>query len=416
MTSGADLTAYDAVLKEHYTSDRVVDMTYRNNPLFALMPKYEKFGGKSLPVPIMYGNPQGRSKTFSQAQSRAQQTSSKFKEFNLTRTKDYSLATIDNETLEATKGDPNAFLEAATTEIDGAINSLTRSLAINMYRDSSSQLGQVSAEPAETAGTFVIFVKDNGDISNFEVGQVLNIWSAKSGGVQRTSDGTDNSWGIIGVNRKISGAALTLQGTYDAAGNIAADDYFFVEGDRGIGVSGLGDWIPDADPTSAPFFGVDRTADVTRLGGHRFDATGMPLEEALTEGDAIVAQNGGFAINHYFMSHTTFKDLKNSLGSKVQYVNLEASPRVSFRGVMVDGVAGPIKCVPDVNCPDGQIFGLQLEYFKFYSLGPAVRVLSPDGLQMLRQASDDGAEVRYGFYGNVGCRAPGSSINIKVAA
>ena len=168
-SSGADLTAYNDVLKEHYTRDRVIDMTYRTNPLYAMIPKYMKFGGKNLPVPILYGNPQGRSKTFSVAQARGQLTSSQFKNFLLTRAKDYSIATIDNETMQASKGDPNSFLEAATTEIDGSINSLTRSLAINMYRDQSAQYGQVAAEPASTATTFVVFIKNAGDISNFEV-------------------------------------------------------------------------------------------------------------------------------------------------------------------------------------------------------------------------------------------------------
>jgi len=389
-------------------------MTYRTNPLMAIMPKYEKFGGKVLPVPIMYGNPQGRSKTFSNALTRSTATSSLFKEFSLTRAKDYSIATIDNELLEASKGDANSFLEAATTEIDGAINSLTRSLAVNMYRDTSGQIGQVNAEPAVHATDVVVFLKDVGDISNFEVGQVIVIYSAKSGGSQRTSDGSDNEWVIEAVNRDISTPSITLTGEYDASGDIAADDFLFVEGDRGAGFAGLEDWVGATAPTATTFFGVDRTADVTRLGGHRLDGSGAPLEEVLTEGDAIVAQNGGFAIDHYMMSHTTFKNLKNSLGTKVQYVNLQATPRVSFRGVEIDGVGGPIKCVPDHNCPDGRIFGLQLEHWKFQTLGPAVRILSPDGLQMLRQASDDGAECRYGFYGNMSTKAPGSAINIQV--
>ena len=140
-----DLTSFDAALKQHYTTDRVLDMVYRDNPLLALIPKYEQFGGKNLPIPLIYGNPQGRSKTFSNAQTRGASTSSLITDFVLTRVKDYSIATIDNETLEASKGNANAFMEAATTEIDGAINSLTRSIAIGMYRDASSQIGQVNA-------------------------------------------------------------------------------------------------------------------------------------------------------------------------------------------------------------------------------------------------------------------------------
>lgn len=414
MASGADLLAYNDVLKEHYTRDRVIDMTYRTNPLYAMMPKYMKFGGKNLPVPILYGNPQGRSKTFSIAQARGQLTSSQFKSFLLTRAKDYSIATIDNETMQASKGDPNSFLEAATTEIDGSINSLTRSLAINMYRDQSSQYGQVAAAPAQTGGTFVVFVKNAGDISNFEVGQELVIYSAKSGGTQRISETGENLWEVVKVNRSGATPSVTLDGTFDGNGTIAADDFFFVNGDRGLGLAGLEDWIPSVDPTATAFFGVDRTSDVTRLGGHRLDGSNAPIEEVLTEGDAIVASNGGFALDHYFMSHNSFKNLKNALGSKVQYVDVGVTPRVSFRGVQVDGTRGPIKVIPDHNCPDDRIFGLQLEYWKCYSLGDPVQIISPDGLQMLRQASDDGAEVRHGSYAQIGCRAPGSSINIQL--
>ena len=414
MASGADLVAYNDVLKEHYTRDRVIDMTYRTNPLYAMMPKYMKFGGKNLPVPILYGNPQGRSKNFQKAQTRGEATASQFKNFLLTRVKDYSIATIDNETMQASKGDPNSFLEAATTEIDGSINSLTRSLAINMYRDKSAQIGQVGAEPAETAGTFVIPIKNAGDVSNFEVGQNIVIFSLKSGGSARSSDGADTLWDVVGVNRKNSAPTITVTGTYDSSGTIAADDFLFVDGDRGIGLSGLEDWVPDVDPTSTPFFGVDRTADITRLGGHRLDGTSAPIEEVLTEADAIVAANGGFALDHFFMSHNSFKNLKNALGSKVQYVDVGVTPRVSFRGVEVDGTRGPIKVIPDHNCPDDRVFGLQLEYWKMYSLGDPVQIISPDGLQMLRQASDDGAEVRHGSYSQIGCRAPGSSINIQL--
>ena len=414
MASGADLAAYNDVLKEHYTRDRVIDMTYRQNPFYAMVPKYMKFGGKLLPVPILYGNPQGRSKTFSNAQAAAQNSSSQFKSFLLTRKHDYSIATIDNETMLASKGDPNSFLEAATTEIDGSINSLTRSLAINLYRDESSALGQVNAEPASTAGTFIVFVKNAGDISNFEVGQILNIWSAKSGGSQRDSDGSDADWVIAGVNRSSSAPSLTLTGEYDASGDIAANDYIFVEGDRGNGFSGLEDWIPAADPSATAFFGVDRTSDVTRLGGNRLDGSNAPIEEVLTEGDSIVAQQGGFALDHYFMSHNTFKDLKNALGSKVYYVDVGVTPRVSFRGVQIDGTRGPIKVIPDHNCPDDRVFGVQMEYLKLYSLGDPVQIISPDGLTMLRQASDDGAEVRHGSYLQFGSRAPGSAINIQL--
>src|SRR3954465_7254128 len=112
MTSGLNLTTFDAVLKQHYTNDRVEDMVYKMNPLLALIPKMEDFGGRNLPIPIIYGNPQGRSKTFTNAQTRGGLTSSKVTDFVLTRVRDYSIATIDNETMKASKNNEDAFLEA----------------------------------------------------------------------------------------------------------------------------------------------------------------------------------------------------------------------------------------------------------------------------------------------------------------
>lgn len=405
-----DLTSFDAALKQHYTSDMVEMMVYKDNPFLALVAKYEDFGGRNLPIPLIYGNPQGRSATFSNAQTRGAVTSSQLSDFVLTRVKDYSIATIDNETLEASKGNANAFMEAATTEIDGAINSLTRSLAISLFRDSSGAIGQLNAEPAETSGTFVMVLKSTEDVTNFEIGQVLVAYAAKSGGSAKTSDGSDADWVIAGVNR--SSGELTLTGTYNSSGNLAANDYLFVDGDRGLKLSGLEGWIPASAPSATAFFGVDRSVD-TRLGGLRLDGSSLPIEEALIDGASLCAREGG-KIDHFFMSYDKYAELEKALGSKVQYIDLNVNAQVGFRGIVINGPRGPIKCIPDQNCPSGSVFGLQLNMWKLYSLGKAVRVIDSDGLQMLRQASADGVEVRYGFYGNLGCRAPGYNINISV--
>jgi hypothetical protein len=187
----------------------------------------------------------------------------------------------------------------------------------------------------------------------------------------------------------------------------------FVDGDRGQGYSGLEDWIPSTSPTATPFFGVDRSVDPTRLGGLRLNAASLPIEEALIEADALVAREG-WPMDHFFMNHDTFGDLKKALGSKVQYVDLKANADISFRGVMVDGTRGPIKVIPDQNCPGNRIFGLRLNFWKLYTLGKSVRVIEADGLTMLRLAAADGVEVRYGFYGQLGCRGPGANINVQI--
>ena len=410
-----DLTSFDAALKQHYTSDMIINMVYKDNPLFALMPKYENFGGRNLPIVTIWGNPQGRSASFTRAQARGAVTNSKLDDFLLTRVKDYSIATIDNETLEASKGDANAFMEAATVEIDGAINSLSRSLAVAMYRQGYGEIGQIKAGTAVTGLTLTLADADS--VTNFEVGMELEV-AATVSGAARAFGSSGNGLIITGVNR--STGVLTFGFNLDDATNgiptIAASDFIFVRGDHSgstlTKIAGLQAWVPSSAPSSTAFFGVDRSVD-NRLGGQRLSAVGAPIEEALIDGASLVAREGG-KIDHFFMNYAKYAELEKSLGSKVQYIDMKVTADIGFRGILVNGPRGPIKVIPDQNAPAGAVFGLSLDMWKLYSLGSAVRVIDTDGLQMLRQASADGVEVRYGFYGNVGCRAPGHNIQISV--
>lgn len=405
---GLDLTSFDSALKQHYTDDRVENLVYMDNPLLALMPKYESFGGRNLPIPLIYGNPQGRSAAFATAQTRGAATSTKLEDFLLTRVKDYSIATIDNETLESSKGNENAFMEAATTEIDGAINALSRSIAVKQYRDGWGDVGKIGSISSNT-----ITLSDVETVTNFEVGQQIVVSSTQASAVLRAGSAI-----ITNVDRDLG--TITLDALSGITGETAGD-FIFLAGDRQdsatpsrLVLSGLGAWIPESAPSSSAFFGVDRTVDVTRLGGLRLDASSLPIEEALIEADAKVAREG-MALDHFFLSHKRYGELKKALGSKVQYVDLQANAKISFRGILVDGARGPIKVVPDQNCPNNTCFGLKLSMWKLYSLGKAVRVIDTDGMALLRLASSDGVEARYGMYAQMGCRAPGANINIKLA-
>lgn len=411
-----DLTAFDHALKEHYTADRVLNMVYEDNPLLAMIPKMEDFGGRNLRIVTIYGDPQGRSATFSRAQARSS-TTAKIEDFVLTRVKDYSVGTIDNETMEASKGDANAFMDAATTEIDGAINALTRSLAIAMYKSGYGEIGTVGS-----FSTTTITLSEANDVTNFEIGQELVLSLSQASNTLKALGSSGNGLIITGVNR--STGVLTFGYNVDDSTNgiptIANGDVIFVRGDREDSatpsrtkLAGLEAWIPQTAPTSTTFFGVNRAVDPTRLAGLRKDYSNVPIEEALIDGAAILSREG-HKIDHYFMNYTKYANLEKALGSKVQYIDMKVTAEISFRGIVVNGTKGPIKCVPDQNCPNDRIFGMYLPYWKLYSLGKAPRVIDTDGLSMLRQASADGVEFRYGYYANMGCKGPGSNINIKV--
>lgn len=399
-----DLTSFAAALKQHYTQDRVENMVYQDNPLLAMMPKMEDFGGKNLPIPIIYGNPQGRSATFSNAQGN--KTNSQLKDFVLLRARDYSLASIDNETLEASKGNANAFLEAATVEIDGAIHSAARSLAIAMYGSGSGTIGVVANS---SFATQTLQLSDIESVTNFEVGQTLQV-SATDGTTSVRSgtlvvDGVDRDLGTVHMTQNLStGIAAIAQG-----------DFISVQGDYALKVSGLLAWLPSSSPsTSDSFFSVNRSSDATRLAGIRFDGSSMPIEEALIGAAARVAREGGKP-DYCFMNYSQYANLEKALGSKVQYIDMKVNPEIAFRGIQINGPRGPIKIVPDQNCPSDRAFMLQMDVWKLYSLGKAPKILDTDGLKMLRDSNADSVEVRVGYYAQIGCRGPGWNANVKLS-
>lgn len=408
MASGSTLTTFDAMLKEYYTKERVENMIYADNPFFALVPKAEMFPGRELPIPIVFANPQSRSATFSQAQALSTSSASQMKAFNLTRVKDYGIITIDTETIEASEDDDGAFLEAKTTEIDGIINSVTRSLCIGLYRKGWGAIGTVGS----TAGSTVT-LSPISDAHNFEKNMVCVFSSSEdsaglnAAGASLTVQGVNRSTGVITFTGAVSGAS------------VLAADTVFVKGDRvdsasptRLKVAGLEDWAPATAPSSTLFFNVDRTSD-TRLFGVSYNGASDDIEDALIQGASQSAALG-YKIDYIFTSFQKYAELEKNLNDSVRYIDLKGPAEIGFRGIVLNGPRGPIKVIADQNCPSTRAFGVQMNMLKLYSIGKAVRVLSGDGMQMLRQASDDGVEIRTGFKGNLGCKAPAAIVNIQL--
>lgn len=400
-----DLTSFGPALKSYYTKDKIEMMVYKDNPFLALVPKMEEFYGANLPVPIIYGNPTGRSATFSTAQSN--KNNSLLKAFTLTRSKDYSLASIDNETLEASQNDKGAFLEAATVEIDGAMNAAARSLATALFRDGSGAIGRINATVTGTTLTLATAV----DIVNFEVGMKIQFSSAATSASLRASGATLT---VTAIDR--SAGSMTVGANLNTITGLTSQDYINVQGDIEAKLKGLDAWLPST-VSATSFYGVDRTADSTRLGGVRYDGSAQPIEEALVDALALAAREGG-SPDYCFLNYANFSNLEKALGSKVQYVSLgvDGVPSVGFRGMMINGPKGPVKVVADQNCPALVAYLVQMDVWKLYSLGMAPRILDSDGMKMLRESSADSVEVRIGYYGALGCRAPGFNCRVTLAS
>jgi len=404
-------TAVSEGLKEHYKPQRIKEMVYKQQPLLALMPKYTKFGGENMPIPIVTAGPQRRSVNFSTA--KANTSTSTVKQFLLTRAKDYSFASIEHEAIKASRSDADAFLRYATMEIDGAIHSLKRSIAVAMYRDQTGSIGNVGS-----ISTGVITLANPEEAANFEVGMVVEAYDELSTVVteskyQKPDSGDQHNADLTVTAVDRSAGTVTVSGTSSA---VAAGDALVQKGDLNSKIHGLEAWCPGIlDSFNATIFGTDRTSDTTRLGGCRSDGSAKPIEEALVDGLSLAARNGG-GPTHVFMDFASYANLEKALGSKVVYsVAQAADASVGFQTIKLHGPSGTVDIVPDINCQPNVAWALQLDTWSLNSLDEAPHILDLDGNSMLREASADAYEVRVGFYGNVACVAPGWNCRIKLA-
>jgi hypothetical protein len=427
MTAYSNATNQAAVLKELYPDmGAPQDIIYKKNPMYALLSKDESaegFAGKYIPVPLVYGNPQGRSATFLNAQTN--QTAPADLAFFVYRVKNYQLVTIENEMIEATKGKAGAFVDLVKLNMDGGFRNISNDIAFDVFNDGSGARGQISA-----ISTGLITLVDPNSVVQFEVGQALVSYSVS--GLTPTQSTSAAAGYVIAVNR--SAGTVTVSATAGGAAGTPTNwstsfPYLAVQGDvnfvsnglrAGLAnkICGLGAWLPVTAPTAGDsFWGVDRSVDVTRLAGVRFDGRAESIEEALIDAAALVAREGGMP-DMAFMNFASYAALEKALGAKVQYVSVKHdTAEISFDGIRINAPYGQITVVPDRNCPAATCYLLQMDVWKLRSLNKAPHILTygPEGLDGLRVSNADAMEVRIGMYGNLICTAPGFNCVVQLS-
>lgn len=394
-----DLTAANAALKELYDGQSVENLVYKDNPFLAMIPKKTDFGGKYKPIPIIIGVSQGRSATFANAQT--YQAAADVRSFLLTRATDYSIATIDNQTLLASKTDKMTFIEGSKLVVDSAIRTITNSLASGLFRSGTGTIG------SGTISGNVVTLSNPADIVQFELNMALQA-SASDGGASLTGDTTlgfpiaiDRGAGTFTVSTTLGGTAGTPTGWTGTM-------YFRQAGDRNAKIKGLSAWLPKVAPTGGDsFFGLDRSADPVRLAGVRYDGSAQSIEEALVDASNLVAREGGRP-ETCITNYASFSALEKALGSKVTYVDAKSPAGIGFRGIKVSGANTQIDVFPDRNCQPQTAYLLQMDTWSLNSLGDAPQILRyGDGMEMLRVYNADAAELRCGYYAQPATNAPG---------
>lgn len=418
-----------AALKELYTDDKdyMKNIVYAKNPLLAMIPKNESpdgFAGKYIPVPLEYGNPQGRSHTFANAQN--QQTASDVVSYFVYAVQDYQLVTITNLLMEQTKSNAGAFVDEASRTLDNGFRNLSNNMAFELFAGGTASRGVVGAV-GFSSPTVTITLSNPQQIVQFEVGMTLQ-GSATDGGAAITGGGSVVAAQITSVNRGTGViTADVVQGTYSSSWPVGT--YLQVYGDIGIagastiagllGLSGLAAWVPNVDPPSNDnFWGVNRSADPTRLAGLRYNASSQTISEGLTNALAF-ANREGAAVDLIVIDFVSYSTLINELGAKVQYVQIEHDEvEVAFEAIHFHSAYGKIPVLADRSCQAQTAWCLTMDTWKLRTLGKAPHILTygMEGLEGLRVGNADALEIRMAYYGNVINSAPGYNMQVQLSA
>lgn len=421
-----------AALKELYVDDKdyMKNVVYSKNPWLAMVPKNESpdgFAGKYIPVPLEYGNPAGRSHTFANAQN--QQTASDVVSYFVYAIQDYQLVTITNLLMEQTKSNAGAFVDEASRTLDNGFRNISNNMAFELFYGGTASRGQISAAGVSySAPNLTLTLSNAQQVVQFEVGMTLQASSTDGGAAAQNTPGTIDAIQITSVNRGTGVIVGTVvQGAPQSSW--AANYYLQVLGDIGIGgsstiagmlgLSGLAAWVPVSDPPSSDnFWGVNRSADPTRLAGLRFNAASQSISEGLTNALAYGNREGA-AFDLIIMDFVSYSTLVNELGAKVQYVQLEHDEvEVAFEAIHFHSAYGKIPVLADRSCQPQTAWCLTRDSWKLRTLGKAPHILTygMEGLEGLRVGNADALEIRIAYYGNLICSAPGYNMNVTLSA
>jgi hypothetical protein len=398
--------AIDKVAKELYPQKSIIRSIIEDSAFMGLVDRRTDFKGKYQVVGLRYALPSGRSATLSRAIANADPSA--LEAYRVTRVKDYAVAGIDTETIRSADGDVGALIDALDFELGGALEALKRSIATSLFRNRGGSIGRLDSAATTAAGgttsnTGPFVLTNPEDIVHFERGMVINL---------ATTDGTSGSVKagtaeILSVDRQ-AGSFRTVA-AINSITSPALTDFVFADGDFGLKLAGLDSWLPLTAPAPGDnFFSVDRSNDPERLAGVRCPAgNGGPIEQTLLRAVGYMARNGGSRPDCVFLNNQDWMSLVVSMGDRKMLTNVESTvPELGYEALRLAGPKGDLKVLADANCPSGRAYILQMDTWKFWTLGD-IGFIMEDNLRMLRDSTEDSYTWRLGYYGNLVCHAPG---------
>lgn len=406
----ATLAASQAILKYRYPEGRLPKLVYEQGKFkyTSTVSKREDFSGELRVIAMQNENPQGSSADFQTALGSLAQGS--YKRFLVTRVEHFGVARIKGQALKAAEGNEGALVDLWKNETDGISMTEMQNLEVYSFGNGSGVLGRVSS--GQTTTTITLTVPT--DAAKFALNMRVRFVSTNTLSPTVRSAGAT---GTITAIDRVTGTITAASAWNVLVPAVAANDYIVRAGDEasagtGAVITGKQAWIPGGTAPGS-LFQLDRNSDPVRFAGQAYNASGVPMEEAIIEASALVNQQGAPQPTRLWCNPRDLATFKKALGTKVTYEMADVKGTVagvSFKGIVVEGDEERITLM---TSPFVDRYAFHLDYpesWKLDTLGPAPQMLDFDGPNFLRVSSDDAYEVRFGMYGQHECSMPWANV------
>lgn len=290
--------------------------------------------------------------------------------------------------MEQTKSNAGAFVDEASRTLDNGFRNLSNNMAFEIFAGGTASRGTFLASGVSySAPNVTLTLSNSQQVVQFEVGMTLQASLTDGGAALQNTPGTIDAIQLISVNRNTGVlVGVVVQGAPQTSFATGTTNYLQVLGDIGIGgsstiagmlgLSGLAAWIPAVDPPSSDnFWGVNRSADPTRLGGLRYNASAQSISEGIVNALAF-ANREGASPDLIILDFVSYATLINELGAKVQYVQLEHDDvEVAFEAIHFHSAYGKIPVLADRSCQSQTAWVLTTDTMKLRTLGKAPHIL-----------------------------------------
>jgi hypothetical protein len=407
------VSTYANALKRLYTAKLIELGLFKNNPTFARTKKIGDFEGSTMDHTVNLSYGQGVGVTVAAAVDA--RSPDNYERFVIPRKLVFGVGSISGELIRATKTNRGTVaVNALQRSRDNNLRSVKRWFQHAIWSNGVGALGQ-SSNPVPAANQIQLL--DPNKIVWFEIGMkvAFSIDDTGVAGVKpQVSDlivtKVDRDNGIVTFNQAVLAAVPTFLAT----------DFVYRKGTYNLIWLGVESWVPKTDALAATtFLGVDRSQDVTRLAGLRFEnAVGATIYECITKGLARCYREG-IEPSYCPLHPDDWQALAVAAQGQVQYTRPSGTAQDLALGfgesIKIYGSGLMVECAADPGVTKGDAWLLSPDSWEFhYAGGSMPELLQDDGVIILREPNEDLYSWRVGAYGNLVCTDPQQNMYVKL--